>query len=51
MQKRKPQAASPLQNWIDTAAVRIRASLTDFRLSGSVDEIRNVRWFARGAAA
>lgn len=48
--KPKDVAASPLRDWIDTAAVRTKPSLTDFKLSGSADEIRNVRWFARGTA-
>ena len=48
--KPKDAAASPLQDWINTSSVRTKPSLTDFKLTGSADEIRNVRWFARGAS-
>ena len=48
--KPKDAAASPLRDWIHTSAIRTKPSLTDFKLSGSADEIRQVRWFARGAS-
>jgi GNAT superfamily N-acetyltransferase len=46
----RKQDDSPLQGWIDSAAVRTKPSLTDFDLSGSAGELSSVRWFVFGTS-
>lgn len=41
---------SPLKDWITTASVRAKPSLTGFDLSGSAGEFHGVQWFVFGHA-
>lgn len=52
MRKKKAtaQERSPLDGWIDTAAVRAKPPLTDFDLSGGAGDFNSVRWFVFGEA-
>lgn len=51
MRKKTPPEDSPFQDWIHTAAVRAKPSLTDFKLmAGGASDISSVRWFVFGAA-
>jgi molybdopterin synthase catalytic subunit len=47
MRARK-EADSPFKDWIATASVRAKPSLTDFDLSGSAGEFSSVQWFVFG---
>jgi len=49
MRPRK-EADSPFKDWITTAAVRAKPSLTGFDLSGSAGEFHGVQWFVFGHA-
>ena len=41
---------SPFKDWITTASVRAKPSLTDFDLSGNAGEFSSVQWFVFGHA-
>lgn len=47
---RRTAVESPFKDWIATASVRARPSLTDFDLSGSAGEFSSVQWFVFGQA-
>lgn len=46
----RKSADSPFKDWIATASVRAKPSLTDFNFSGSAGEFSSVQWFVFGQA-
>lgn len=46
----RKSADSPFQDWIATASVRAKPSLTDFDFSGNAGEFSSVQWFVFGQA-
>lgn len=46
----RKSTTSPFQDWIATASVRARPSLTDFNFSANAGEFSSVQWFVFGQA-